>query len=83
MEPTNTTTANATAVADGVQSMTRLDYFHAYFYGQYVGEDDTYTMATHQFNEQEREHARLIAQAQRDLRELSERCFEYGNFDDE
>lgn len=30
-----------------------------------------------------KEYAKLLEQAQRDLRELSERCFEYGNFDEE
>jgi len=63
--------------------MGRLNYLHANVYGQYVGEQDTFSMAEKQYTEQEREHARLVAQAQRDLREISERCFEYGDFDEE
>jgi hypothetical protein len=63
--------------------MNRLEYLHRTMFCEWVGEEDTFTMAEEEFKKQERKHAQMIAKANADLRELSEKCHEYGAFDDE
>ena len=70
------TTTNATVVAQGVKVMETTKNTPA----EIVSRNQEITESLIQAH---KEYAKLLEQAQRDLRELSERCFEYGNFDEE
>jgi serine kinase of HPr protein (carbohydrate metabolism regulator) len=70
------TTTNATVVAQGVKVMETTNNTPA----EIVSRNQEITESLIQAH---KEYAKLLEQAQRDLRELSERCFQYGDFDGE